>query len=355
MTLICKPALALPEHCVTQHVLLEALRERYRNLPTLERMLHLIGHTTVEQRYFALPLEQIFEYEGIEKRVERYVSAGLSLALEAIEEALMQAALSAEAVDCLILTSCTCPGPVMPGLDSHIVNASRLPFNVRRLAIAQTGCHGGATALSLAHQYLLGQPDATVLVCAVELCSLNEQPADTALSSFVTRGLFGDGACAVVLKVQSSQQGFRILAASQYLVPETIEHMRYDNDELGNHFATHPHIVRGLKRGFPAIQTFLERHGYSAKDLGFLVCHTGGPRVMDAVVEELGLPEAGIALSRESLRAYGNLSSASVLDVLRRTFETNRPRDGMLGLLLGFGPGSTIEMLLGQWQEGEGA
>ncbi len=73
---------------------------------------------------------------------------------------------------------------------------------------------------------------------------------------------------------------------------------------------------------------------------------------MDAVVEALGVPEGLIAASRESLREAGNLSSATVLDVLKRTFaDRYRPAAGMLGLMLGFGPGSTIEMLLGQWQE----
>ncbi|HLI91677.1 MAG TPA: 3-oxoacyl-[acyl-carrier-protein] synthase III C-terminal domain-containing protein, partial [Ktedonobacteraceae bacterium] len=127
---------------------------------------------------------------------------------------------------------------------------------------------------------------------------------------------------------------------------------RYDLDEQGNHFRTKREVVPGLRRGFPVIHAFLERSGYRASDLEFLVSHTGGPRVMDAVVEALGVPEGLIAASRESLREAGNLSSATVLDVLKRTFaDRYRPAAGMLGLMLGFGPGSTIEMLLGQWQE----
>ncbi len=142
-----------------------------------------------------------------------------------------------------------------------------------------------------------------------------------------------------------------MLETSQYLVPNTVEHMRYTNDHLGNHFATNRALLAGLKKGFPAVHAFLQRHGLSTTDLQFLICHTGGPRVMDLVVAALGIDEQMIARSRQSLRAYGNLSSVSVLDVLRRVFEHEHPEHGALGLLLAFGPGSTIEMSLLQWQD----
>ncbi len=352
MTIICQPALALPDHRVAQQALLDALRERHNHLPALERILGLIRHTTVEQRFFAVPIEQLFEHEGIEKRVARYLTVGIPLACAAIKQALANAHLEAGEIAHFILTSCTAPALLLPALDAYLVNTGILPFQVRRLPIAQMGCHAGATALAQAHAYLLGHPDEHVLVCCVELCSLNEQSIDLDASSFVSRGLFGDGAAAAVVRGDDRGSGLRLLATSQYLVPDTLGDMRYDLDEQGNHFRTKREVVPGLRRGFPVIHAFLERSGYRASDLEFLVSHTGGPRVMDAVVEALGVPEGLIAASRESLREAGNLSSATVLDVLKRTFaDRYRPAAGMLGLMLGFGPGSTIEMLLGQWQE----
>jgi 1,3,6,8-tetrahydroxynaphthalene synthase len=351
MSIVCQPALALPKHCVTQRDLLDALRTRYRDLPHLERMLRLVEHTTVEQRYFAAPLSRLFDHEGIERRGARYLAVGIPLALSAIKHALAHAALQADDIAHVILTSCTAPALLLPGLDAYLVNAGAFPCTVRRLPIAQMGCHAGAMALALAHHYLLGHPDENVLICAVELSSLNEQPADTDASTFVSRGLFGDGAAAMVVRGDDRGPGLRLFGSAQYLVPNTTSDMRYELDHLGNHFRTRREVVPGLKKGFPAIHIFLERYGYRASDLDFLVSHTGGPRVMDAVVEALGVPERLIAASRESLREVGNLSSVSVLDVLRRTFERFRPHEGDLGLMLGFGPGSTIEMLLAEWRE----
>jgi 1,3,6,8-tetrahydroxynaphthalene synthase len=352
MPLICKPAIALPGHRVPQQELLDALRQRQSHLPNLERVLGMIRHTTVEQRTFAVPLEQLFEHEGIEKRVERYLTVGVPLARAAIKQALANANLEASDIAHFILISCTAPALLLPALDAYLVNAGALPFQVRRLPIAQMGCHAGATALAQADAYLLGHPDEHVLVCCVELCSLNEQPTDLDASSFVSRGLFGDGATAAVVRGDDRGTGLRILATSQYLVPDTLGDMCYELDGWGNHFRTKREVVPGLRKGFPAIHAFLSRSSYRTSDLDFLVSHTGGPKVMDAVVEALGVDERLIAASRESLREVGNLSSATVLDVLMRTFaDRYRPDDGALGLMLGFGPGSTIEMLLGRWQE----
>jgi 1,3,6,8-tetrahydroxynaphthalene synthase len=355
MALICRPGEALPDYRILQEEYLEAARLGYEgDVEHLERKLSLMAHTSVKQRYFVKPLDALRMHEGVPRRVDQYLEWAPRLALRAINQALVYAGLQALDICALICTSCTSPGLLLPGLDASIVAAGGFPNTIRRLPIAQMGCHAGVTALAQAHAYLLGHPDEHVLVCCVELCSLNEQPADLDASSFVSRGLFGDGATAAVVRGDDRGTGVRILATGQYLVPDTLSDMCYELDELGNHFRTKREVVPGLKKGFPAIHAFLSRSGYQASDLDFLVSHTGGPRVMDAVVEALGVPEQFIAASRESLREVGNLSSAAVLDVLARTFEDRyRPSAESIGLMLGFGPGSTIEMLLGRWQEGE--
>src|SRR5205823_4738644 len=132
-------------------------------------------------------------------------------------------------------------------LDAYIVNHSDLPFDVRRLPIAQMGCHAGATALAQAYQYLQGDHrKGNVLICCIELCSLNEQPLDEEASMFVSRGLFGDGASACVVRGDAQGCGLRLLDTQQFLVPDTIEHMQYDLDEWGNHFATRREVIAGL-------------------------------------------------------------------------------------------------------------
>jgi len=355
MALICRPGEALPTHRIGQEEYLEAARQGYGGrVEHLEGKLGLMAHTSVKQRYCVKPLDTLLLHEGVPRRVDQYLEWAPRLALRAIGQALSCAQLDTGDISALICTSCTSPGLLLPGLDAYIVAAGGFPNTIRRLPIAQMGCHAGVTALAQANAYLLGHPGEHVVVCCVELPSLNEQPADLDASSFVSRGLFGDGATAAVVRGDDRGTGVRILATGQYLVPGTLNNMCYELDELGNHFRTKREVVPGLKKGFPAIHAFLSRAGYQAGDLDFLVSHTGGPRVMDAVMEALGVSEQFMAASRESLREVGNLSSAAVLDVLARTFEDRyRPRVGAVGLLLGFGPGSTIEMLLGMWQEGD--
>jgi 1,3,6,8-tetrahydroxynaphthalene synthase len=117
------------------------------------------------------------------------------------------------------------------------------------------------------------------------------------------------------------------------------------------HFATNPTVRHTVPKVIPTVTQFLAQHGRTPGDLGFVVCHTGGPAVLRAVQEGLRLPAKLLEPSWQSLAEVGNVSSVVVLDVLRRTFELARPRHGADGLLLAFGPGFTSEMLLGTWQE----
>ena len=354
MTIVCQPALALPAHRVSQPELIEMLRRHCAGMPNLEASLRLVVNTTVQQRHFAIPLEQMLKPSPIAQRVEQYLQVALELALDAIERALSNARLSKQDIAHLIVTSCTIPAVLLPGLDAHIVNAGRFPQTIRRLPIAQMGCHGGATALAQAHSYLLGRPDKNVLICAVELCSLNEQPDDTDASMFVSRGLFGDAACAVVVRGDEMMAGLRILETNQYIARNTLSDICYRNDDSGNHFETKREVLNGVQHGLGAVRDFLAAQG--CRHLDFVVAHNGGPRVLERVAEKLKINIQRLAASQQSLQEIGNVSSVTVLDVLRRTFEERyRPKDGDQGLLLAFGPGTTTEMAQVAWQEAKGA
>jgi 1,3,6,8-tetrahydroxynaphthalene synthase len=230
---------------------------------------------------------------------------------------------------------------------------------VRRLPIQQLGCATGASALAHAHDFLRAHPfrltDArppNALVVAVELCSLSYQPSKTSISDFISTGLFGDGAGAVVVRGDDQAPGMRLLATAQHLLPDSTQVIAGATSELGFHFATHPTVRATVPKVIPAVQAFLAQRGRTPGDLEFVVCHTGGPAVLRGVQEGLGLAPELLGLSWQSLREVGNVSSVVVLDVLRRTFDQQRPRDGALGLILAFGPGFTSEMLLGTWQGG---
>jgi alkylresorcinol/alkylpyrone synthase len=108
-----------------------------------------------------------------------------------------------------------------------------------------------------------------------------------------------------------------------------------------------PDVVRKNLAG--DVDAFLADHGLRRADITAWVCHPGGPKVLDAVAESLDLPDAALDITRRSLARVGNLSSASVLHVLRDTLAERRPPAGSPGLLLAMGPGLCSELVLLRW------
>jgi 1,3,6,8-tetrahydroxynaphthalene synthase len=356
MATVCTPAPVWPDHQIRQEAMARAIAERHRGVPHLERGLEVIHNTQVRIRYTIRSLEETLEPAPFGVRNQRYAEYATRLGTQAAKQALDAAALDPADVDCLVVVSCT--GYMLPGPDAHIAQALGLRPTVRRVPIQQLGCAAGASALACAHDFLRAHPyrfadgrPCNALVVAVELCSLSYQPTKTSLSDFISAGLFGDGAGAVVVRGDDHAAGMRLLANTQHLLPDSTEVIAGTTSELGFHFATHPRVRGTVKQVIPTVQGFLAQRGLTAAELGFVVCHTGGPAVLQAVQQGLGLDPELLAPSWQSLHQVGNVSSVVVLDVLRRTFDQHRPEPGALGLLLAFGPGFTSELLLGTWQE----
>jgi 1,3,6,8-tetrahydroxynaphthalene synthase len=356
MATVCAPALAWPDHQIPQHEMASAVAIHHHDAPELERGLQVINNTQVQTRHMVRPLAETLADTAFGHRNQLYATHAVQLGTRAAKQALADAELDPADIDCLVLVSCT--GYMLPGPDAHIAAALGLKPTVRRLPIQQLGCAAGASALAQAHDYLRAHPyrlddgrPSNALVVAIELCSLSYQPSKTSVSDFISVGLFGDGAGAVAIRGDDDTPGIRLIASAQHLVPDSTEVIAGTTSELGFHFATHPRVRGTVKQVVPAILAFLAQRGRGPGDLGFMICHTGGPAVLQAVEKGLGLRPELLTQSWHSLREVGNVSSVVVLDVLRRTFDQQRPRHGALGLILAFGPGFTTEMLLGTWQE----
>jgi 1,3,6,8-tetrahydroxynaphthalene synthase len=356
MATICAPALVWPDHQILQETMARAIAERHGGLPHLGRGLQVIHNTEVAARYMIRSLEETLEPAPFGVRNQLYATHAVQLGAQAAKQALEAAALDPADIDCLVVVSCT--GYMLPGPDAYIAGALGLKPTVRRLPIQQLGCAAGASALAQAHDFLRAHPfryadgrPSNALVVAVELCSLSYQPSKTSISDFISVGLFGDGAGAVVVRGDDQAPGVRLRANAQHLLPRSTEVIAGTTSELGFHFATHPTVRSAIPKVIPAVEAFLWQRGRKPGDLEFMICHTGGPAVLRGVQEGLGLGPELLGLSWQSLREVGNVSSVVVLDVLRRTFDQQRPRNGALGLILAFGPGFTSEMLLGTWQE----
>jgi alkylresorcinol/alkylpyrone synthase len=340
---------ALPEHRYAQAELTRAfVREwglRGREKELLERLHRNVG---VEFRHLSLPLPRYVEISGFREANDAYVETALDLGAEAARGALADAGLAPEDVDLILLTSTT--GIAAPSLDARLVERLGLRHDVRRLPVFGLGCAAGAAGLARVHDYLSGRPEHTALLLSVELCSLTLQRDDLSVANFVGSALFGDGAAAVVARgAARDAEGPAVVASRSRFYPGTQHVMGWRVSEKGFQVMLDPGIP-DLVRAHLArdVDAFLAEHALTAGDVAVWVCHPGGPKVLEAITETLGLPAGALDVTWRSLARNGNLSSASVLHVLRDTIAL-RPAPGAFGLLLALGPGFCAELVLLRW------
>ena len=190
----------------------------------------------------------------------------------------------------------------------------------------------------------------TAVLLAVELCSLTLQREDLSIPNIIASGLFGDGAAAAVLDGGARGRGPRILATRSVFYPGTERAMGWDVVDSGFKVVLSPHVpdlVREKLRG--DVDAFLGGRGLRRADVAHFICHSGGPKVLEACEEALEIPRERLQLSWDSLQHTGNLSSASVLFVLSDLISSGAARPGDIGLLLAMGPGFCSELVLLQW------
>ncbi|HEY4017155.1 MAG TPA: 3-oxoacyl-[acyl-carrier-protein] synthase III C-terminal domain-containing protein [Pseudonocardiaceae bacterium] len=313
----------------------------------LARRLH--SSTAVTARHLALPLERYAGLGGFTESNDAFLSVAVDLGAQAVAGALKEAELDVGEVDLIVSTTVT--GIAVPSLDARIAGRLGLRPDVRRLPLMGLGCVAGAAGLARVHDHLLGAPNAVAVLVAVELCSLTVQRDDRSVANMIACGLFGDGAAAVVLTgADRASAGPKIVSSRSHLYPDTERAMGWDVGTSGLRIvlgAEVPDLVREYLAG--DVAALLSEHGLTVADIDPWVCHTGGPKVIEAIEDVLGLPPDALALTWRSLREVGNLSSASVLHVLRDTLAA-RPSEGdRWGVLLAMGPGFCAELVLLQW------
>jgi alkylresorcinol/alkylpyrone synthase len=203
------------------------------------------------------------------------------------------------------------------------------------------------------HDYLRAFPDQVAALLAVELCSLTIQRQDNSIANLVATSLFGDGAAAVIAKGGNrggdQGRGPRLLATRSRLYPDTDEVMGWKIGTDGFRIVLSAEVATITEKYLGEdVGQFLSDHGLKTQDISRWVCHPGGPKVIESVEEVLDLPGDALDRTRNSLRINGNLSSVSVLDVLRANL-ADPPPAGSLGLMIAMGPGFCSELVLLAW------
>ncbi|MFN0264349.1 type III polyketide synthase [Tepidamorphus sp. 3E244] len=309
--------------------------------PKFRRFDKLYANTGIEARHICMPWDWYLQPRGWKERTAAFQEHGLNLLEEAARAALDDASLEAADIDCIVVNTVT--GLAVPSLDALLANRMGFRPDIERLPIFGFGCGGGAAGLSRAAQ--LAHGDRKVLFLTVDLCTLTLRVNAPTIEMFVACALFGDGAAAVVIEAGGSTTGkAEVIATGEHMWPGTQHLMGWDVADDGFALVLSPDLPAHLTASLEEPLTdFLARSDISAADLDGYLFHPGGSRVLDALQEILDLSDEDLFHSRDTLRAYGNMSSATVLFVLKSALAS-----GASGrhLLAAFGPGFSAYFML---------
>ncbi|GGQ15939.1 stilbene synthase [Streptosporangium pseudovulgare] len=381
MTRIAAVRGALPPNRYSQAEITDAVARMCGLEGTGRRLLdRLHASARVRSRHLALPLDGYAKLDGFGAANDVFVETAVDLGAEAVGAALDAAGLEPRDVDMIMFTSVT--GVAAPSVDARLVGRLGLRPDVKRVPVFGLGCVAGAAGISRVHDYLRGWPDHVAVLLSVELCSLTLQRDDVSPANMVAGALFGDGAAAVVAcggerdggsgpatpaagagagasaamdggsangGAADGGTGPRVVATRSHLYPDSGHVMGWDVRDGGFKVLLDPGVP-DVVRAYLAddVHGFLADHGLTASDVTAWVCHPGGPKVLEAVSESLDLPAGALDVTWRSLAEVGNLSSSSVLHVLRDTIAL-RPPPGTPGLLIAMGPGFCSELVLLRW------
>jgi alkylresorcinol/alkylpyrone synthase len=292
---------------------------------------------------------------GTGARNDVYVERSPDLFVRAAEEALAGApGITAADVTHVVTVSCT--GFFAPGPDYLLVRRLGLAPSTRRLHIGFMGCYGAFPALRAARDTCLAEPDAVVLVVCAELCTLHLRSSDDT-DAIVASSVFADGAAAAVVSSRPAAAGAPVLdldVLETVLTPVGEDDMAWSIGDQGFDMVLSsyvPHIVE--EHVDSALAPLLEAGGVAVDEIDGWAVHPGGRSILDRVESQVGLSEAQMAPSRRVLREYGNMSSATVLFILREHLEGRGGADDAPAppavrrvCAMAFGPGLTVESAL---------
>ncbi len=311
------------------------------------KVLKIFENAGVDKRYSIMDAEDVFLKTSFEEKNDIYTKESIKLAESALTKALDKAKLKANEIDYIITVSCT--GIMIPSLDAYLINRLDMKQDIVRLPVTEMGCAAGVSGIIYAKNFLKANPGKRAAVIAVESPTSTFQLDDYSMGNIVSAAIFGDGASAVIMSSHENETGPAIIDEAMYHFYQAEHMMGFKLRNTGLQMVLDKTVPETISNHFPKIvHPFLERNNISIEDIDHLVFHPGGKKIVLTVEELFGSLGKNIDDTKEVLKLYGNMSSATVLYVLER-FMDGKAQPGDRGLMLSFGPGFSAQRILLEW------
>lgn len=287
--------------------------------------------------------ETLEPFPTVSKRMKLYEERALDLCKQAATQCLKG---TKDQPTHLITVSCT--GMYAPGIDIELIEAMSFPTDIQRTSINFMGCYASFNAMKVAHEIAQNDPDATILVVAVELCSIHLLKK-TDEDSLLSNALFGDGAAALLIQGKK-REGIQLKMEGFYsdLALNGKKEMSWHISDFGFQMRLSGQVPEVIRQGIGKLtDKLLHRFGLTAAEIDHFAIHPGGKKILEVVEEQLAIGKERNASAYHVLKNYGNMSSPTVLFVLKEILDglssTNREQNI---LSFAFGPGLTMESML---------
>ncbi len=298
----------------------------------------------VDKRFSIMEPKEVFSNLSFEERNQIYKREVIKLGEKVLKSALEKANWLPTDLDYIITVSCT--GIMIPSLDAYLINKLGLRQNIVRLPVTEMGCVAGISGMIYANNFLKANPNKKVAVVAVESPTATFQLNDFSMANIVSAAIFGDGAACVLLSSNSEEKGPKIIDEEMYHFYEKEHMMGFELTNSGLKMVLDIEVPETIAKHFPKfIHPFLKRNNLKIENINHLIFHPGGKKIVQTVEDLFLSTGQNIDDTKEILKQYGNMSSATVLFVLER-FLNKKTNPGEKGLLLSFGPGFTAQMIL---------
>lgn len=304
----------------------------------------IFENAAVDKRYSIMDPITVFESTSFEEKNDIYCKAAIDLGEKVLDKALKKAQWLPTDIDYIITVSCT--GIMIPSLDAYLINSLKLRQDIIRLPVTEMGCAAGISGIIYAKNFLQSNPGKKAAVIAVESPTATFQLNDFSMANIVSAAIFGDGAACVLLSSDEKEEGIEILDEEMYHFYDNIDMMGFKLTNSGLQMILDVEVPNTIASHFgDIIHPFLQKNNLKVSDIEHLIFHPGGKKIIQIVEELFSDYGKNIDDTKEVLKLYGNMSSATVLYVLER-FMDKKIKKGSKGLMLSFGPGFSAQRIL---------